>query len=697
MRMKEKIVEKYRRSLFSFTVVIAAIVGMLAPSTQANENFTPQHVAKIKSVTSAKVSPDGQLVAYLLSVPRKLNQDKDGSAWSQLHVVDMAGHARPYITGKVSIRSIQWTPDGSGISFLTKRGDDKHRALYVIPIDGGEAHKVVSHDTGVGAYSWSADGKRVAFIAKEKKDDDKKKLEDKGFTQEVYEEDFAKTRVWIATPDDEDAKPRPLDLPGVPSELHWSPVASQIAIALAPTPLVDDHYMKRKVYVYDVDDESLVSSFQNPGKLGQVAWSPDGKHLAVISAEDIHDPAAGRLMVATISDGSLIDILKNYEGHVRSVAWQNSGTIMFLGDEGVHTTLNEIGIDGSDRKALIPAGQRVLSGLSLSKDGQTAVMRSNSPSFPPEVLSMAHGQSSPKRLTDSNPWLSDMRLAKQEVINYKARDGLPLQGMLIHPLDEQPGKRYPLILAVHGGPEGNDHDGWLTRYAGPGQVAAARGFAVFYPNYRGSTGRGVAFSKLGQADYAGKEFDDYVDAVDHLIKIGLVDRDKVGITGGSYGGYAAAWGATYYTKRFAASVMFVGISNLVSKSGTTDIPNEMTLVHARRDLYDSWDFYRERSPLYYVEKARTPLLIMHGKEDPRVHPSQSMELYRQLKTKGNVPVRLVFFPGEGHGNRRAASRYDYNCRMIRWFEHYLKGPGGDPPPIAIDYGFEDKENNKDEK
>jgi dipeptidyl aminopeptidase/acylaminoacyl peptidase len=231
--------------------------------------------------------------------------------------------------------------------------------------------------------------------------------------------------------------------------------------------------------------------------------------------------------------------------------------------------------------------------------------------------------------------------------------------------------------------------GWVTSYANPGQVAAARGLGVFYPNYRGSTGRGVAFAKAHQSDYGGKEFDDVIDGIDYLVeKLGLVRKDRVGVTGGSYGGFATAWCSTRHSERFAAGVMFVGISDHVSKSGTTDIPEEMYLVHARKRLWEDWQFFLERSPIYYVQKARTPLLILHGRDDTRVPTSQSMELFRHLKTLGNVPVRLVLYPGEGHGNRKAAARLDYNLRMLQWFEHYLSGPGGDPPGNDIDYGLE---------
>jgi Dipeptidyl aminopeptidases/acylaminoacyl-peptidases len=237
-----------------------------------------------------------------------------------------------------------------------------------------------------------------------------------------------------------------------------------------------------------------------------------------------------------------------------------------------------------------------------------------------------------------------------------------------------------------GGPEAHYRNGWLTSYSTPGQMAAARGFAVFYPNYRGSTGRGLEFQKLSYGDPAGKEFDDYVDGVDHLINIGLVDRAKVGITGGSYGGYATAWGATYYSDRFAAGVMFVGIGDTIGKIGTTDIPWEMFHVHYGYWIWDGkWQKALERSPIYHADKSRTPLLILHGKDDPRVHPSQSLGMYRNMKLRSKAPVRLVWYPGEGHGNRRAASRLDYSLRLMQWMEYYLKGPGGDPPPMEVNY------------
>ena len=223
----------------------------------------------------------------------------------------------------------------------------------------------------------------------------------------------------------------------------------------------------------------------------------------------------------------------------------------------------------------------------------------------------------------------------------------------------------------------------MSSYSQPGQVLAAAGYAVVYPNYRGSTGRGVEFSKLGQNDYAEEEFNDLVDVKRHLVREGLADAGRTGISGGSYGGYASMWAASALSEEFAAAVAFVGISNQTSKFGTGDIPFEMYYVHSRAWPWEDWMWMLERSPVYHAGDTRTPLLIMGGDKDPRVHPSQSLEMYRNVKLRTDTPVRLVVYPGEVHGNRHTAARYDYALRLKRWFDHYLTGPGGEMPPWEL--------------
>ncbi len=673
------------RTIAALCLVLGTWIACQHAALAADELFAPRHVAKLRRVGSAAISPNGKHVAYTLAVPQiPLTDDEDGRGWVELHVVDSEGNSRPFVTGKVSVGSIQWLPDGSAIAYLAKRGDDKHSSLYVVPIDGGESQPALEHDADVSGVSFHPTDSRLAFLSKEPLPKENQEYRDKGFDQEIYEEDWRPTKVWIADRKDQ-SKSRPLDLPGSASFVQWSPAGRQLVVVLAPTPLVDDSYMFKRVYVVDADTGKIVERIKNPGKLGQVAWSPDGKYLAMLSAVDIHDPSEGRLMIAAVpGDGSGRDLMPDYEAHVNSFAWQDGNTLVWVADERQATTIGTVTVTGQ-RQVINNDRQAVFSDLTAANDGQVLALLGHHPHHFHEVFSLAVADATPRKLTDSNPWLADMRFARQEIVRWQARDGLELEGVLVYPLNHESGRRYPLIMAVHGGPEAHVANGWVTSYSYPGQVAAARGFAVFYPNYRGSTGRGVEFSKMGQADAAGKEFDDLVDGVDHLVSMGLVDRDRVGITGGSYGGYASAWGSTYYSDRYAASVMFVGISDNISKVGTTDIPEEMFLVHHRKRLWDDWNYFLDRSPIRHIEKNRTPTLILHGKNDPRVHPSQSLEFFRHLKTLKQAPVRLVLYEGEGHGNRKAAARLDYNLRMLRWMEHYLQGDGGDPPDMEINY------------
>lgn len=671
-------------ALASLLLFLPPSLGFSAPQ---GAGLTPHQVARLRLVTSAHPSPDGRLLAYTLSVPRDPGVDEDGSAWTELHLYDVAsGASRPFVAGEVNVSGVAWAKSGDALVFRDKRSGDEGTALYVISVSGGEARRALALETSISAFDLAPDGRRVVCIASPPKDEAREARVKKGFKQEVYEEEGRNSRLWVATLDDS-AEPRELAFEGHPRDVRWSPVDDRLMVAWTPTTATDEDYVAKRVVILDAADGKVRARIDNPGKLGQIEWSPDGAHVALISAADRNDPNAGRLTIAPSTGGVPRDLFPGIEADAESVAWKSADTLAVVWHAGCESRLEEVVIaaDGSASATLrVAPGGPVAGSVDLARDG-SAVLLASAPTHYQEAFWLPAGENAPRRLTDSNPWLSDVALAKQEVVRYSARDGLALEGLLIHPLERAPGQRVPLILVVHGGPESHYSNGWITNYSSPGQVAAGRGIATFYPNYRGSTGRGVAFSKLSQGDAGGKEFDDLVDAVDHLVEAGLVDKDRVGVTGGSYGGYATAWCSTKLSERFAAGVMFVGISNRISKLGTTDIPMEEFEVHARMRPWDDWQHYLERSPVYWAGESRTPLLILHGKDDPRVHPGQSMELYRNLKLRGKAPVRLVLYPGEGHGNRNAGARLDYSLRSLRWLEHYLTGPGGEPPAAEVDY------------
>ncbi|MEZ0470308.1 LpqB family beta-propeller domain-containing protein [Luteimonas salinilitoris] len=674
-------------------LLLSLLFATAAAGAQARDGMTLEQIAKTRMVTQVAISPDGSETAYVLSVPRRLGVDKDGAARTELHVVDRGGDSRGFVTGQVEVKAPAWFPDGRAIAFLSKRDGDKTSALYRIPLRGGEATRIAGLGSDISAFSLSPDGGRAALLAVEPESDASKALEKQGFTQKVYEEDWRPVQLWIQDLGDDQAKPRHVEVEGSVQKVLWSPVGDRLALVVTPRQLTDDTLVFARVRIIATDGREL-GRVDNPGKLGDLAWSPDGEHLAIISAEDAHDPREGRLAVVGKDGGEQRDLLPGLEGHVWSVGWRDASRLLFISHEGVQSRLGEIGVDGGGQRTLLAAQGPVWYGLSVADNGEIALL-ANAPTHPNEVFHLAANATVPRRLTDSNPWLADVRFAEQEAVRYRARDGLELEGVLVHPLERRGSRRVPLILVVHGGPESHYSNGWMNSYAQPAHHAAARGFAMFFPNYRASTGRGVAFSKLDRGRPGMEEFDDLVDGVDHLVEIGLVDRDKVGITGGSYGGYASAWGATYYSERFAASVMFVGISDQASLVTAGDIPQEQYLVHMGTWPWEDPELYRQASPITHAQKSRTPTLILHGEADPRVPPMQSYMMYRYLKLAGQAPVRLVLYPGEGHGNARAASRWDYSLRLMRWMEHYLQGPGGEPPEYEIDHRLPEPEAAED--
>ncbi len=526
----------------------------------------------------------------------------------------------------------------------------------------------------------------MAFVSKEKMKDINP-LDSLGFNQEIVEENVPQRLLYLKDLSSGEVKELTKDKSVF--DFEWHPSGKKIAAAIAPENLVDDSYMLKRIYTIDAETGKIEKLVENPGKLGAMAWSPNGKHLAFVSAASINDAVTGSLFIIEENNSKQFEELKKYsdefEGSVTDINWKDDETVLFVAEESVDAVLSEQKINSDKRNILLEGGNVVFSSISLAE--KVLAFAGDTKDHPNEVFTFDLKNKELKRRTFHNEWLKDIELAKQEKISYNANDGLRIDGVLIYPLNFKEGQKYPLITYVHGGPESAMLNGWQTAYSRWGQVAAAKGFFVFMPNYRASAGRGVEFTMMGFGDLAGKEFDDVIDGVDFLIEKGLVDSAKVGIGGGSYGGYFSAWGATKYSDRFAAAVSFVGVSNQISKRNTTDIPWEDYYVHWGIWTNENLELVYDRSPVKYADQSHTPTLILAGKADPRVHPSQSLELFRSLKMFGKAPVRLVYYPGEGHGNRKNPARLDYSLRTMRWFEYYLQSdkPRDEKPPLIIDY------------
>ena len=673
-------------SIQSFVKILAlfwlTIFGSAQLAFAQSGTLSLEEIVTLKNVTAVRMNPAGDQIAYLLSVHRELYKDDDGKPYHELHVVDLNGNTRPFVSGKIDVSAFAWSVDGKSIYFVAKRDPDaEFNSLFEIALAGGEAVQKFTHASSIGAIHPSPDGKSIAFTATEAAPEKTEELATKGFKAVVYEESILPTKIWMLDLSTSEAVAQ--DLPGSASDFSWSDDGGRYAVALAPTPLIDDSYTSRDIFIVNASTGKVLNNIGSVGKLGHFEFSPDGERIAYIGSMDINDPSPGRLYVASASGGERRDLVPDYLGHVGAISWQDDVNIRWLGLRGVWTEWSVASTMAAQEAGPAPSSGPILRSISTHPGQSVAAAVADTPQHPREVYLLRDG-AAPKRLTNSNPILDQRKLARQEAITYEARDGLQLEAILIHPAKEERGGN-PLVIFVHGGPEAHQSNGWMSSYSQPGQLLAAEGYAVVYPNYRGSTGRGSEFSRLDQNDYADEEFNDLVDAKTHLVNEGMVNADRVGISGGSYGGYATMWSATALSEEYAAGVAFVGISNQTSKFGTGDIPYEMYNVHSLAWPWEDWLGMLQRSPIYHAGKAKTPLLIMGGDKDPRVHPSQSLEMYRNIKLRTDTPVRLVIYPGEVHGNRNTAARYDYALRFKRWMDHYLKGPGGEPPPYEIDH------------
>ncbi len=668
------------KMLFMAFFIAAFLVSPF--NTIQAQGVTYDHIANMKTVTSSAISPDGSFVAYTVSVPADPFKENATNS-NHLYVLNTAtGESKPYFTSS-GVSQVAFRPAKGTITFLSRKQGDSSNAIYELSLTGGEATKIYSHNTNILNYTFQADGNRLAFSISERDDAPKTPLT---YSPDFYEESFSQRKAFIVNLSGNNPQPQQLNVEGSVYMMNWSPDGTKIAVSAAPTSSVDDSFMKQSVMVVSTSTRNVIANIDNKGKLGQIEWSPDGKWLALRAGKDINDPIDGRILTVSSNGGKPQKINVGYKGKYENISWTGANTIHFLSSEGTSSVLGTIRPDGTGKQVIFRSDAHHITSFSRAANGAIS-FTANSPQHPTEVFTIATTRNAqPVKRTDNNPWLKDVQLGKQEVVTYKARDGqFDIQGILMYPVNYQAGTAVPLITVVHGGPEAHYTNGWLTAYSIPGQMATAKGFAVFYPNYRGSTGRGTEFIYSSQADLAGKEFDDIVDGVDYLIAQGIADRNRIGVTGGSYGGYASAWMSTFYSDRFAAAVMFVGISNNISKWGTSDIPEELYLVHSRKRIWDDWQWQLERSPIYYVDRSQTPILIMHGADDPRVHPAQSMELYRHLKVrKPDLPVRLIYYPGEGHGNTRSGSKYDYNLRMLQWFDTYLMTGNANAPKPSLD-------------
>ena len=636
-----------------------------------DERLTIEDVVDLRAVGDVALSPDGKRIAYVLRTPRKAG-DKPGGMYRVLFVVDTTGGApRQYTREPGSAGAPEWAPDGESIVYLGKRDGDGKTQLWRIAADGGEPEKLTDHGTNVRSFAF-VDGKRIAFTADRELDAKEREDRDAGRDWKIGDVEGTPRTLHLLELDG--GKTRPL----VPRDFHVeqlepSPKGDAIAVIGGTRADVDGTMMYGGVYRVDIASEPQAPKklCEHEGKLGDIAWSPEGSTIAFLGAADLHDPTAGVVFTVASSGGTAKPITLDYEGTGQRLRFTGANRLLMLANEDTHTSLVRLSLPDGKRTRVLDRGP-VCHAIDATDDGRTLVCAGDTAEHPAEVFVLARGAM--RRRTFNNPTLARKQLGAQSVVRWKASDGLEIAGVLTLPVGYAKGRRYPLVVLPHGGPEGVSLAGWNTRAGYPAQLFAARGYVVLEPNYRGSSGRGVAFGKADQNDLGGRELDDVLVGIDDLVAKGIVDGDRVGMGGWSYGGYFSGLAATMHSKRFKAAMVGAAITNWMSVTGTTEIEHENSLVHWNMWPYDDPELVWKRSPMAHTKGSKTATLLVHGLDDSRVPPEQAKELYRALKHVG-APTELVFYPREGHGLSERAHQLDFVQRFLDWFDRHLQPTG----------------------
>jgi dipeptidyl aminopeptidase/acylaminoacyl peptidase len=526
-----------------------------------------------------------------------------------------------------------------------------------MPSDGGEAERLTEGKNGVRSFVWSPDGKQLAFLAPEPKTDAEDKREKDKDDARVVDRDGKHARLWLI--DIESKKIRQLTSGSWEiSEAQWSPQGDRLVISATDHPESDQN--THRILSIMVADGQMKEIATPRGGFGAIRLSPDGKSLTYLAAR-VDGPSPHDLYLQPIEGGAPRNLTgSSLDRPVSNAIWRPDGSIQVVAQMGSRSQFCVIRPEGKVEQ--IAAGD-VHPTSSFDQRGTLLAFVGESATDAPELW-LSNGEAGPVKMTRFNESWSQIPLIKAELVNYKSFDGTPIEALLLKPRGYVEGTRVATVVLVHGGPTGV----WSDSFEPWGQLLAARGYAVFYPNIRGSIGYGHRFLEMNRQDWGGGDFKDVMAGVDLLISRGIADPSRLGIGGWSYGGYMAAWAITQ-TQRFKAAVSGAGMSDLATEFGTEDGP-----------AYDEWFFglpyekpegFAKSSPMTYIKNARTPTLILHGENDRTDPLGQSEMLYRALKRYG-VESEFVVYPREPHGLQEEKHLLDRLNRILRWFDSHLK-------------------------
>ncbi len=632
-----------------------------------------------KNETQPTWAPDGGWFVFAS------NRDSDNGD-NQLYMMRHdGGEARKITDADDGVSGFDFSPDGAWLVY--RSGEAGQQQLYrmsVSDLPGAAAEQITSGDAGVEQWEWSPDGSMLYFVRPDAFDDADRRRREAGFSVDVRNQVTALSSLWALSVRDglermlEQSDDYSVDNFNVSDDGRWISFTGgsteRYERNITGSRLYADQYL---LEVASGHIERLTDNYE-VGESG-TTFSPDSRWIAFSAPDEMerYSMTENRIYLRAVDDrgGAFRKLGSSFDQSLSVGFWsEDSETIYFNTGVTVTNQLHALDIERDEVRQI--THERAVVSVVRDEDTGTILINYQDPMTPPTVftvsdLSDVDDRDAWVQLVDVNPQVSELALGREVEVNWTSTDGKTVGGVLVYPVGYQEGTRYPLIVAIHGGPASAD----VLRFNGGygAQVYAGAGYAVLKPNYRGSRNYGNAHRTDIVGDYFTLGYDDIMTGVDYLIAEGIVDGDRMGALGWSAGGHWSNWILTQ-TDRFKAISSGAGTMNWISMYAQSDVQRNRQFYVGDGFLYEDFDTYFDQSPLKYITNANTPTMIHVVEGDPRVPSPQSVELHMALK-KLDVPTELFMYPGRSHGIPDPRNRLVKSVSEMAWMDHYVRGIG----------------------
>lgn len=668
-----------RRNLTLGIIVLLVVAAGSRVAGQAaagddSTRWTPALSMRYRSVSGTAISPDGSLIAYVVREP--VMEGEKSEYLSHVWVVSADGETNvQYTRGEKSAGNPQFSPDGTYLTFTSSRSGKNQ--VWIMRVAGGEAEQLTEAENDVGSYRWSPDGTRIAYSMRDPETEEEKEAKREKRDVILVDQNFKYSHIYVVTVarNEEGERETKRITAGEfeVTQFDWSPDGTRIVFAHKPDPRVNT--FDTDISLVPADSGPVTPLVVRPGADSDPLFSPDGLAIAFTS----HGGTPQRVglsdvYVVSVAGGEPRKLADTYDRNANIRAWSRDGKEIYY-TEVYRTSRHVFALPVSGGAARrLTEGEGAFGSVSFDAGRERMAFTYQDLEQPVNVHVSQLERFRMQRLTDVHAAVPGPPMGRTVLISWKSKDGLPVEGLLTYPVDYREGRRYPLILNVHGGPAGNYG---RTFTGAPGiymlQYFAQNGYAILRPNPRGSTGYGKEFRYANVRDWGFGDFDDLMAGVDEVIEMGVAHPDSLLLMGWSYGGYMTSFAVTR-TNRFKAASMGAGLPDLISMVTTTDIPDYLA-AHMGAEFWEDYETYQRHSAIYRIADVTTPTQVIHGQRDLRVPFTQGQEFYVALSRRG-VPTEMVVYPRTPHGPREPKFLMDVSQRIMAWFERHLGRSAG---------------------